>query len=155
MTQICGLLLLAALLCAGCVSSARKASLDATPAIQHRIDEICDAVQKKDLPRLDSYHLYGPRFSKFGSATPGREDAEAAREGEHKGISAANDMRMQAEDLKIDTFGDTAIATFILNYSFEGANGHVAKKARSTLVFVKDAGDWKIIHEHLSAIPGP
>ena len=143
-----------ALICVGCVSADRKIAADATPAIQRRINDIFDAVQKKDLARLESYHLYGPKFSKFETAAAGREDAEEARAGEQKGISGATDLKMQAEDLKVDTFGNTAIATLILDYSFEGASGRVAKRAKATLVFVKEGGAWKIVHEHLSAAPG-
>jgi ketosteroid isomerase-like protein len=103
------------------------------------------------LSRLDSYHFYGPKFTKFAAEVFGRQDAAAARKGEHDGSAAVNDLKMQADDLKIDVFGDAAIATFILNYSFKTGTGTIEKKARSTMVFVKDRGTWKITHEHFSA----
>jgi ketosteroid isomerase-like protein len=59
---------------------------------------------------------------------------------------------MRAEALKIDVFGNVGIATFILNYSFEANGETVHRKERSTLVFVKKGGAWRIVHEHLSRI---
>ncbi|PWU19564.1 MAG: hypothetical protein C5B50_06265 [Verrucomicrobia bacterium] len=120
--------------------------------ITERLSQICDACAKKDFVRLDSYHLFGPKFTKFTTQAPDRLDADAARNGEHDSLGAAPDLAMQTEDLKVDIFGDVGIATFILKYSFSGPSGRVEKQARSTLVFVKDHGDWKIAHEHLSGI---
>jgi hypothetical protein len=115
--------------------------------------EILDAAVKKDLPRLDSYHLYGPKFSKFSPETPGLQDAAMARKGEHDGLLGANGLTMRADDLRIDLFGNVAITTFILHYSFKTGTGEIKKQARTTMVFVKDRGAWKIAHEHLSAVP--
>jgi len=67
-------------------------------------NEIIDAAEKRDFQRLDSYHLYGPKFTKFETQAPGRLDAEAARKGEHDGLGAATDVAMRADDLKIDVF---------------------------------------------------
>jgi len=144
---------LVAILFAGC-ASIPTADLNANhpearAQIERRLHEIFDAAEKKDLPRLDSYHFYGPRFTKFAEQL-GRQDAAAAREGEHAGSAAIKDLSMQADDLKIDVFGDTGIATFIMNYSFKSGSDAIQKKSRATLVFVKDRGAWKITHEHFS-----
>jgi hypothetical protein len=34
--------------------------------IQRGVIDVFDAMEKKDLPRLDSYHACGPKFTKFG-----------------------------------------------------------------------------------------
>ena len=48
------------------------------------------------------------------------------------------------------------ISAIILKYSFKAGTNTVEKHAHSTLVFVKDLGEWKIAHEHLSALnPNP
>jgi ketosteroid isomerase-like protein len=155
MPQIHRALFIVALFLTGCTTT-KPLNLaedrpEDTTQIQLRLEQILDAASKKDFPRLDSYHLYGLKFTKFTSGTSGRLDAEAARKGEHDSLGAATDMKMKADDLKIDVFGDVGIATFVLNYSFKGATGTVEKQALSTLVFVKDHGEWKITHEHLSA----
>ena len=111
-----------------------------------------DAAEKKDFERLDSYHFYGPTFTKFTGSSPERLDTTAARKGEHDGLGSINGLKMRDDDLKIDVFGNTGIATFILTYSFEAGGKTVQGRERSTLVFVKEMGEWKIVHEHLSTI---
>jgi ketosteroid isomerase-like protein len=118
--------------------------------IRRRLDEIVDACEKKDFERLDSYHLYGPKFTKFTPEAAERLDAEAGRKGEHDGLSGAADLVMKIDRLKTDLFGNVAVSTFMLNYSFKTGTNTVQRSARSTMVFVKENGDWKIAHEHLS-----
>ena len=61
---------------------------------------------------------------------------------------------MRADGLKIDVFGKVGVATFVLNYSFKVGEETVEKQAKTTMVFVKEGGEWKIAHEHLSGIGG-
>lgn len=146
--------LLIALLAFGCASprtSGRGTGpADARQQVERCLRDIIDAAEAKDFARLDAYHLYGPQFTKFSGTTGTRLDAEAAREGEHKGLSALKALKMRIESLQVDVFGDVAIATFILDYAFEAPTPGRGRE-RSTLVFVKAGGTWKITHEHLSA----
>jgi ketosteroid isomerase-like protein len=119
--------------------------------IQSRLNEIIDAAEKKDFERLDSYHFYGPKFTKFGTAG-GRLDAAEARQDEHQGLTKISDLSMRVNDLKIDVFGNSGIATFIMNSDFSSGTNALHQKARSTLVFVNDGGSWKITHEHFSPL---
>src|SRR5437762_1655012 len=101
------LLSLLALVLTGCAAptkSQRQERPREAGEIRLRLNEIIDAAVKKDLPRLESYHLYGPKFTKYSPESPDRQDAAAARKGEHDGISAANGLAMRADDLKIDFF---------------------------------------------------
>lgn len=123
---------------------------DEQTRVQRRLQEIFDAAEKKDFPRLESYHFYGPKFTKFSPETAGRLEADAARKGERDGLAAINGLSMRAEDLKIDVFSDAAIATFLFRYSFKSAADTIQKQALATLVFINDGGDWKIAHEHFS-----
>src|SRR5437667_11192322 len=99
-----------ALVLAGCASTPTARLTAAYPKaqaeIRRRLEEIIDACEKKDLDRLDSYHLYGPKFTKFAPESPDRQDAETARKGEHDGLSAAIGLSMKADNLKIDVFGN-------------------------------------------------
>lgn len=160
MCQMRQLLPVVASLLVGC-ASAPPAKLNADypeerAQIQRRLAEILDAAEKKDMSRLDSYHFYGPKFTKFAAEAPGRQDAAAARKGEHDGLATITGLAMQAEDLKIDIFGDVAVATFVMNSSFKTGTASIEKKSRGTLVFVKERGAWEIAHEHFSAFkPSP
>ena len=150
------LLCLFALLFAGCISPSRPPRAQDSSAeqaqLQRRLEQIFDAAAKKDFPRLDSYHFYGPKFTKFAAEQTNRQDATAARQGEHAGLAAVTELSMKANDLKIDLLGEVGIATFMMEYGFQGNAGRIERKARATLVFVKDAGEWKIVHEHFSAL---
>jgi len=143
-----------AALAAGCASSP-KTNPQTHPQkvqaqIERRLNEVLDAAEKKDLERLDSYHLYGPKFTKFSAASTDRQDAATSRKGEHEVLNAIRDLKMHATDLKIDVFGNVAIGTFILDSSFNAGGTALHKQNQGTLVFVKDHGEWKITHEHFS-----
>lgn len=141
---------LALLLLASCATRPDTGQPQETARIERRLQEIFDAAEKKDMGRLDSYHLYGPKFTKFAPGTQARQDAATAQQRENAGLGAINDLAMKATDLKIDLFGDVAITTFILDYSFKIDASTIERKEFSTIVFVKDHGEWKITHEHLS-----
>ncbi len=149
-------LLLSMLLAVGCcgvqTNKEQAEDREAQSQITRCLQEVFDAAEKKDFKRLDSYHLYGPKFTKFTGSSPKRLDAAAGRKGEQDGLGAVNGMKMQADGLKIDVFGEVGIATFILDYSFDRGGESIQKKERTTLVFVKEGGAWKIAHEHLSPI---
>jgi ketosteroid isomerase-like protein len=149
--------LLVVLLAAGCATT-RTADPQADypeerAQVERRLQEVFAAAETKDFDRLDGYHFYGPKFTKFSDSSSQRLDAAAGRKGEHDGLGSVTGMKMRADALKIDVFGNVAVATFILDYSFTAAGAAVRGKERSTLVFVKDGGGWKITHEHLSPIP--
>ena len=147
---------LAAFLVIGC-GSLRTVDLQADypeerAQIKRRLQEVIIAAESKDFDRLDSYHFYGPKFTKFSGSSSQRLDAAAGRKGEHDGLGSIKGLKMRADDLKIDVFANVGIATFILDYSFDSGGEVVQRKERSTLVFVKEGGAWKITHEHLSPI---
>jgi len=135
----------------GCASTRPTASAPSgSEQVQQRFAEIIQAAETKDLPRLDSYHWYGPHFTKF-SGTGQRLDAVTAREGEHKGLSALAGLKLRPEDLQIDVFSDAAVATFTMVATIQSGAEEITKRERGTLVFVKHEGSWKIVHEHFSA----
>lgn len=146
--------LIVAIVVAGCASAPptnpQAEYLAERAQIKSRLQEVFDAAEKQDLSRLDSYHLYGPKFTKFPAAPVGRQDAAIARQSEHEGLGAIRALTMQADDLKIDVFGDVGIATFVLNSRFKAGGGPIERQERATLVFVNDQGAWKIAHEHFS-----
>jgi ketosteroid isomerase-like protein len=152
MQRLLHLLPIIAVLAGGCASTNLNAPYTAEQKqIHERLKEIFDAAMKKDFPRLDDYHLYGPKFTRFATESPDREDALAAREAEHAGLNAVSGMKVNLENLKIDVFQNVGVATFILQYSFAIGAETVERDAKGTLVLVNDNGSWKIVHEHFSA----
>ncbi|MFI7494846.1 hypothetical protein ACH9D2_09030 [Kocuria sp. M4R2S49] len=81
-------------------------------AVAARIEEILDAVIGKDFDRLASYHLDGPKFTKFDDAEPlDRQDAETSARREAEQFAAVEDLHVGFDGLRIDVFGPVAIAT--------------------------------------------
>ena len=142
---------MALVLLTGCATAPSRpaASGSEQAQVKQRLAEILNAAETKDLPRLDSYHWYGPHFTKF-AATGQRLDAVAARDGEHKGLSAPLGLKLRADDLQIDVFYDTAVATFTMVATIQSGAETIMKRDRGTLVFVKHGGSWEIVHEHFS-----
>jgi len=71
----------------GCASAPRGKAAAEQPKeareIAGRLLEIMDACEKKDFERLESYHLYGPKFTKFfDGGPPDGWRSDVARKGE-------------------------------------------------------------------------
>jgi len=148
--------LVVALLAAGCASLPTTDPQADYPEeraqIERRLQEVFAAAVDMDFNRLDGYHFYGSKFTKFSGSSSERQDATTGRKGEHDGLGSIKGLKMRADALKIDVFGNVGIATFILDYSYDSGTETVHAKERATMVFVKESGAWKIAHEHLSPI---
>ena len=116
--------------------------------------------KSKDLQSIQSMHYNDKRFSKFGDTPPYmRMDFNDACMHEELYFASVSDYDFKIEDLRVDIFDDTAIATFLIehtgmlvdDYSFTGRTMDV--KSRATMVFQKKGSEWLIIHEHFSKIP--
>jgi ketosteroid isomerase-like protein len=119
--------------------------------IERIVHEMFDAARQKDFDKLESFHLKGPKFTKFDDWEPlSRQDAETAMKAERDGFTQVSDFNAEVQDFKADVFGDVAIATFVASYTMKAGPVQVSARARSTVVFVKDGNVWKITHEHFS-----
>ena len=125
--------------------------VDSQKAVAARLEEILDACRVKDFDRLATYHLAGPKFTKFDDAEPlDRQDAETGMRAEVEGFSAIDDFDGQLDDMKIDVFGPVAITTGIFRATFRVGDDQQSAATRTTVVFVDSDGDWLIAHEHHS-----
>ena len=70
--------------------------------IEQRLHEVLAAAESKDFIRLESYHLYGPKFTRFSGSSPARQDAAATRQIEHNGLAPLQGLKMRADALKVD-----------------------------------------------------
>lgn len=127
---------------------------DAQTAIRRRLDEIWVTCAKRDFERLESFHLYGPKFTAFKDGKP-RDGAHACAAGERAFFAMIEGPTVDMKDLAINVFGDCAIATFNGHFTGTIHGNAVAVDQQSTMVFVRTGGDWKIVHEHFSLIAPP
>jgi len=128
---------------------------EAQKEIERTIHDLLDAAQAKDFTRLEDMHLYGPKFSRWDARSSTRQDAEATRQAERAGIEPLDSFRASAEDLKVDVFGEVAVATFVMPYEASRGGQTSSSKVKATLVCMKTGGGWKIAHEHLSPFAPP
>jgi ketosteroid isomerase-like protein len=124
---------------------------EARAEIEQAVRDLLAAAERKDFPTLESLHLEGPKFSKWEGKD--RLDAEGNRRAERAGIEALDAFHPAVEDLKVDIFGATAVATFAMPYEVVAAGRTTRARLRATLVWVKVDSGWKVAHEHFSPFP--
>jgi len=127
----------------------RDALAEQEKEVEQTLHAIFEAAEKKDLDRLEGYHIFGPGFTKF-SERGARQDAALTRSSERKGIGGLDTFRPEVEDLKVDVFGRVAIATFLLRYEAVASQETLKGNLRATMVFVRGGPGWRITHEHFS-----
>ena len=119
--------------------------------IKKMLFDIFETAKAKNMDSLDSYHLNSPKFSKFDDGdVPQMQDYAMTKKTEKEFFTSTSDFDYTLPEVKVDVFDDVAIASFILDYSVVMGDDTFTGKSRSTLVFVKDQGQWKIAHEHFS-----
>ena len=74
----------------------------------------------------------------------------------HRDLTAGCQGRLRPCDERVDVIGDAALVTYLMHFEADfGALGKVAQDARSTEVWQKVDGEWKMIHFHCSNyVPG-
>ena len=116
--------------------------------------------RNKDLTALADFHAPRESFTKFDENPPyTRQNSDEAFIHEQAAFANISDYRYTIDDLRIDLFGESAVATFYLtyggmfvnDYSFEGSP--VSGRARVSMVLVRTQKGWRIAHEHLSRYP--
>lgn len=120
-------------------------------AITQILDDIYKSAQAKDLEKLASFHWYGPKFSDFKDGLP-RGNAEQNKQSEQAVFSAVSNLEYDLRDVKVDVFGDVAVATFHGYFEGDMGENHVTMQLQGTLVFAKTDKTWKIVHEHFSPL---
>jgi ketosteroid isomerase-like protein len=120
--------------------------------IKNLVQEIFDCVTEKDIDKLESFHLYGPKFTRFSDGGPKRVDANGTKEFERDAVAAIDKFTFKIEDFKADVFGKVAVATYIIDYYIKMGEIDASAKELGTFVLVKVDDNWKITHEHFSPL---
>ena len=119
-----------------------------------------EAGRNKDLSALADFHASRESFTKFDENPPyTRQNSDEAFVHEQAAFANISDYSYTIDDLKIDLFGDAAVATisltyggmFVNDYSFEGSP--VNGRARASMVLVRTPRGWRMAHEHFSSFP--
>lgn len=129
-----------------------EASESANSEVAAAVGEFTSAFAALDKVRFD--RLWAADATAFFPQHPfpiRRVDGKAAvTEWFHRFMDArkGKPMTLDPKELKIQRFGDAAVATFHLGSSEQSAG-------RRTLVLRREAGGWKIVHLHASSLTIP
>jgi hypothetical protein len=124
---------------------------DERAQVERRLNQIMTAAGTKAVDELEVYHAFGPKFTKFDDFEPlERQDAEATRRLEREAILGVEEFSPEIVDLKVDVFGPVALATFVMAYDVAADGERHSFRARATMVFANEGGEWLIVHEHFS-----
>ena len=142
----------------GCASNKQAATIDivkgsfpqAEAEVRTQIAKILEDVRISNFRALKDHHLDSPKFSKFGPRVNERQDVAATNRSELAAFAAISDLKVEFQDLKVDVFGDVAIATGFLRFTFTRDGEQGERVSRQTLVYVKTDQGWRIAHEHSS-----
>ena len=120
--------------------------------VERCLEDIMSAARRRAVDQLESYHAFGPKFTKFDDFEPlERQDAETTRRLEREAILSVKEFDPRVLDLKVDVFGPIAVTTFVMDYRVVADEGERHSfRARATMVLAKDGGRWLIVHEHFS-----
>jgi ketosteroid isomerase-like protein len=77
-------------------------------------------------------------------------DFEESQRHDNDLFNSVDTRDFQIRDLRIQTFGRTAVATFHCTYMITVKEANGVLKSRVTLVLEMRAGRWKVVHEHWS-----
>lgn len=125
---------------------------EAKAEVERTLHQIMSAARRQSVDELESYHAFGPKFTKFDDFEPlGRQDADTTRRLEREALTGVKEFAPAIVDLKVDVFGPVAVATFVMRYDVVTEDDEqLSLRARSTMVFAQDEGRWLIVHEHFS-----
>ncbi len=151
---------LAGLQIVGCASMARQSSPrdlahypfpNAQAELRSVLKEIVNDVTNANVEGLRDSHLKSEKFTKFaGGKVYERMNYDQCIATETAAITSVQDYKVEVRNLKIDVFGDVAIMTYYPHKTKKKNHEVIRSSARQTLVFLKTADGWKIIHEHQS-----
>ena len=120
--------------------------------VERRLEDFMSAARRQAIDELESYHAFGPKFTKFDDFEPlERQDGETTRRLEREAILGVNEFDPRLVGLKVDVFGPVAVTTFVMDYKVVDDEGEQHSfRARATMVLAREQSGWLIVHEHFS-----
>jgi len=92
-------------------------------------------------------------YTKFDDWPPFDLQESEALENEAKALKVLKEYDYEARGWKIQIFGDSAIAMFIIRYHGQIRDLKFDVQSRVSAFLLKRNGEWKIVHEHWSRFP--
>jgi hypothetical protein len=122
------------------------------PETQSEIKDLVADIFKdgaaKNLEALDAYHLNSPKFTRVEDN--GLLSYEEGKVLEENFYGTSDILNYNIHNHKVDVYGDIAISSFHIDMNAIADSDTLDLKAKVSLTFAKNNGEWKIVHEHIS-----
>ena len=122
--------------------------LEEQSELKEAVHSIVRDAETANLEGLKDIHLVSDKFTKFGPRNFERQGVQRTNESELAFFGTVTNYKEKVDGLKVDVFGDVGIATYYREVSYIEDSVERSGNLRQTLVFVKTADGWKIVHEH-------
>lgn len=94
-------------------------------------------------------------YTEFNPDYPTRIDGKAMNVAMAQIAPSTKSVYGDMQNAKVQTYGDTAILTYNYAGITRGADGKVQPSvAKSTRVYVRSGGQWKLVHANFAPVPG-
>lgn len=94
-------------------------------------------------------------YTEFNAAYPTRIDGKAMATRMAEVPPYEKTLFADMQNGKVQVYGDTAILTYNYAGITRGADGKTKPQvAKSTRVYVKQGGQWKLVHANFAPVPG-
>ncbi|WP_026754937.1 nuclear transport factor 2 family protein [Sediminibacter sp. Hel_I_10] len=125
---------------------------EAEQEVMATYNTIAQILKEGDMDKLIALHAYSPKFTEFKNGEL-RNDGEANEAYERKVFSTVTEVvKFDSKDMKIAVYGDVANVTFHSDFHLKFGDDLIIVNDQITLLFVKTADGWKIVHEHHSPL---
>ncbi|SDM00707.1 YybH family protein [Kriegella aquimaris] len=125
---------------------------EAKQEVMETFGAIAQSIKDGDLDKLISFHAYGPKFTEFKNGEP-RNGGEANETHERSVFGSVTEVvKFDAKDLQIAVYGNVANLTFHSDFHLKFGEDIAVVNDQITLLFVKTANGWKMVHEHHSPL---
>ena len=97
-------------------------------------------------------------YTEFNPGTPTRLDGKAlsTRIAEANALSSSRLVLGEMANPHVQVYGDVAVLSYNFVGMVKGSDGEVTSFfAKSTRVYVKDGGDWKLVHANFAPVTLP
>ena len=95
-------------------------------------------------------------YTEFNGDYPTRIDGKAMNLALARIAPSTKSVYGDMQNAKVQVYGDTAILTYNYAGITRGADGKTQPAiAKSTRVYVKSGGQWKLVHANFAPVPGP
>lgn len=113
---------------------------------------IAQSIKDGDIDKLIAFHAYSPKFTEFKNGE--MRNGSAANETHERNVfgSVTEVVKFDAKDLQIAVYGNVANLTFYSDFQLKFGKDLVVVNDQITLLFVKTADGWKMVHEHHSSL---